>query len=277
MKNNPLPFYQALLQRLPFRQREIAKLLSILFGNRIKSVVNRSTIWLDLNEMIQLEMFLGTYEPIQTLWFKQCLGPGDVFIDVGASFGYYTTLAVDLVGPSGTVFAFEPSPVANNILEEAIASSNLKNVLLTKAAVGKEDGEASIFLPTTRHLHSPSMLKSDPGFVPVKVPLIALDNFAPLMNISRVKLVKMDVEGYEPDVLAGMYHLISEGRIDNIICEFNSGWLKRNATTPEYLKKRFFDLGYQIHQETVAQENLVGHHGELFDLQDIWFSMPKSP
>jgi hypothetical protein len=66
----------------------------------------------DLRETIQRQMFLGAYEPEQPGWFRECLGPGDIVIEIGASFGYYTTLGSALVGPSGKVFAFEPNPVS---------------------------------------------------------------------------------------------------------------------------------------------------------------------
>jgi FkbM family methyltransferase len=268
------PFYQTIIKMLPFKKYVSARALGLLFGNRIKSVVNHAIVRLDLGEMIQFSMFLGSYEPIQTEWFKQCLCPGDVCIDVGASFGWYTTLAASLVGPTGKVFAFEPSPISSQVVEETIEDSILQNVILTKAAVGKENGNVSLFLPTTRHLHSPSILQSDPGFVPIQVPIIALDHFEPLVNVPKVKLVKIDVEGYEPDVLAGMERLIKENRIENIICEFNSGWLKRNSMTPNQLHMRFLDLGYQVHMQTMLQENLINNDGENWSLQDFWFSRP---
>lgn len=243
-------------------------------GRKLSAVVNDALLRLDLREAIQRMMFLGTYEPTQTEWFKQCLAAGDQVIDVGASFGYYTTLAAQLVGPAGTVFAFEPSPIAGLTIETAIRESRLENVTLTKAAVGRASGNVSLFLPTTQHLHSPSILKNDPTFVPFQVPVITLDDFAPFNDGRQIKLVKIDVEGYEPDVLGGMERLIKARRIENIICEFNSGWLGRNATTPEQLLERFFDLGYQIRFQTDLQRDLKGHHGESYSLQDIWFYMP---
>ncbi|MBU1730686.1 FkbM family methyltransferase [Patescibacteria group bacterium] len=275
MKYNRPPVYQAVIQRLPFKKEAAVRALGLLlFGRRIKAVVNQSTVRLDLLESIQKSMFLGSYEPTQTAWFKQCLRPGDVFIDVGASFGWYTTLGALLVGPTGKVFAFEPSPIASQVVEEMIKDSMHQNVLLTKAAVGRETGNVSLFLPTTRHLHSPSILQSDPDFVPVSVPVVALDHFAPLENVPKIKLVKIDVEGYEPDVLAGMERLIKEKRIENIMCEFNSGWLKRNSITPKQLYERFLGLGYQVHMQTRLLENVNRNDGEHWSLQDFWFSLP---
>jgi Methyltransferase FkbM domain len=119
-------------------------------------------------------------------------------------------------------------------------------------------------------------LRSDPSFLEVQVPVVALDCFEPLKNISQIKLMKIDVEGFEPDVLAGAEHLIKAGRIENIFCDFNSWWLSLNSTTPKQLLERFLDLGYKIHKQTELQKNLTGQNGAVFDLQDIWFQLTEN-
>jgi FkbM family methyltransferase len=272
-QNNP-PFHQTIIQKLPFTiTKNISmKILNLLYKSKVTAIVNSSKMKLDLGENIQREMFFHNYEPEQTTWFKQCLHLGDTAIDVGASFGWYTTLAASLVGSTGKVFAFEPSPIANQVIELMIKDSRLQNIILTKAAVGRQSGNVSLFLPTTRYLHSPSIFKSDPSFVPVQVSIIALDHFRPLENVPKIKLVKIDVEGSEPDVLAGMEGLIKEKRVENIICEFNSGWLKRNSMTPEQLHKCFLKLGYRVAMQTSLKKDCVGHDGELFSLQDRFYT-----
>ena len=249
--------------------------LGYLVAHRINAVVNHACMRLDLRESIQASMFLDVYEPTQTRWFKACLAPGDRVIDVGASFGYYTTLASMLVGPKGHVFALEPSPIANRVIDDAIADTGIENVTLIKAAVGNVAGYVNLYLPTTTYLHSPSVLQSDTDFTAHQVPVIVLDQLEPLWADQRIKLVKIDVEGYEPNVLDSMENLIKERRVENIICEFNSGWLKRNSTTPKQLLQRFLDHGFRIREQTDLQEKLVGRHGELFDLQDIWFTIDE--
>ena len=128
------------------------------------------------------------------------------------------------------------------MIERAIDESGLGNVVLKKAAVGAQAGEVTLYLPNTSELHSPSLLQSDPAFVPVAIPVIALDAFEALRDVPRVKLVKIGVEGCEPNVLEGMREMIAARRVDNIICEFNSGWLRRNGTTPKQLLQRFEEL-----------------------------------
>jgi FkbM family methyltransferase len=268
-----IPWYQALISSLPYRNR-VSRAIGILRRGRMRAVVNKATYRLDLREAIQRQMFLGSYEPIETMWFKRCVGTGDTFIDVGANFGHYTTLGASLVGAMGKVFAFEPSPLASEVLEEMIEASGIENVLLTRAAVGNSNGSVELFMPTTDYLHSPSIMASDPDFVPLQVPVIALDTFEPLTNVATIKLVKIDVEGYEPDVLDGMEHLIRTRRVLNIFCEFNSWWLERNSTTPSHLLERFLDYGYEISERTALQQGLTGHKGAVFNLQDIWFKLP---
>jgi FkbM family methyltransferase len=274
-----MPLYQEIIQWLPgekTKHRTVLALNSIISGGgRTRAVVNGAKMRLDLNESIQRQMFLGAYEPVQTGWFKECLGTGDVFVDIGASFGHYTTLAAALVGPRGKVFAFEPSPVAGKVLEEAINESELQNVFLTKAAVGKRNGTIELYMPTTTpDLHSPSTIKSDPHFTPIQIPVISLDTFAPFATLESINLMKIDVEGYEPDAFSGMNHLLSEKRIKNIFCEFNSWWLARNLTTPAELLEQILAFGYEIHKKTDKLTGLPAHGGGTFDLQDIWFMLP---
>lgn len=273
-----MPLYQQVIQWLPsekMKESAILALHSILSRRgRTKAVVNGAQMRLNLKEFIQRQMFIGAYEPVQTGWFKECLGTGDVFVDIGASFGHYTTLAAALVGPCGKVFAFEPSPVATKVLEDAINESELLNVVLTKSAVGRRNDTIELYMPsTTPNLHSPSIIKSDPHFTPIQIPVISLDTFAPFATLQSINLMKIDVEGYEPDVLKGMNRLLSEKRIKNIFCEFNSGWLERNFTTPGELLEQILSFGFGIHKKTEKLTGLPAHGGGTFDLQDIWFRL----
>ena len=200
---------------------------------------------LDPSEAIQSAMAAGAYEPEQTAWARECLLPGDRFVDVGASFGWYTALASTIVGPKGSVFAFEPSPLASSVIDNTIAENQLKNVMLVRAAVGTTSGHEHIYMPVNDAVHSPSAFPSDASFVPLQVPLISLDRYEPLSDGRMIKLIKIDVEGYEPNVIRGMRELARKGVVKNIFLEFNSGWLKRNATTPDELLRLVTSYGFR--------------------------------
>lgn len=225
---------------------------------------------LDTREVIQSSMADGSYEPTQTAWARECLSEGDRFVDVGANFGWYTMLASTLVGQNGSVFAFEPSPVAASIIAEAIEENGLNNVTLVRAAVGDAIGHEQIYMPVNYSIHSPSVFQSGTEFTPLKVPLIKLDSYAPLADGKPIKLLKIDIEGYEPNALRGMRGLAEQGMIRNLFCEFNSGWLKRNATTPAQLLEQILSYGFTVHQKTSLQVH-PELNGDPYELQDIWF------
>lgn len=226
---------------------------------------------LDTNEAIQSSMANGSYEPIQTAWARECLSEGSRFVDVGANFGWYTMLASTIVGPKGRVFAFEPSPVATSVIADAIAENALTNVTLVRAAVGDTVGHEQIYMPVRDSVHSPSVFQSGGDFKPLQVPLIELDSYAPLTDGPPIDLMKIDIEGYEPNAMRGMRGLAQKGMIKNIFCEFNSGWLKRNGTTPAQLFDQIVSYGFRVHQKT----NLEAHselNGDPYELQDVWFT-----
>jgi FkbM family methyltransferase len=235
--------------------------------------VHSLTMLLDTSEAIQGAMAAGVYEPEQTAWARECLAAGDRFVDVGANFGWYTALASTIVGPSGSVFAFEPSPVAAKVIARTIAENHLRNVKLVRAAVGAVSGHEHIYMPVNDVVHSPSAFRSDPAFVPLEVPVIPLDLYAPLADGRIIKLIKIDVEGYEPNVIRGMAELLRKGAVQNIFLEFNSGWLKRNATTPAELFDLVTSHGFQVHRKTALQVH-PERNGDPFELQDIWFKWP---
>ena len=238
---------------------------------RVACVVNSVVIQLDCTEQIQKSMSLGAYEPVQTEWVRRCLSEANRFVDVGANFGYYTTLAAQIVGATGEVFAFEPSPLAAESLAETIKANNITNVRLVRAAVGETEGTIDIFMPVNSPVHSPSAFFSDSTFEPLSVPLLALDSYAPLNDGRAIDLVKIDVEGCEPNVILGMDRLMSEGRIRNIICEFNSGWLRRNNATPKSLYDMIVERGFAVSEKTELAIHSERPGGPTFELQDIWF------
>lgn len=232
---------------------------------------------LDLSEMIEWCMYLGHYEIPQTQWTRECLTRGGRFVDVGANFGHYTTLAASIVGPEGSIFAFEPSPRPAAVIEDAIAGNGLENVMLIRSALGRERGHADLYLPLKSNLYSPSLFGGGADYEPLRVPVIRLDEFETLQDGVPIDLIKIDAEGAEPDIIEGMTDLISKGLVKNMFCELNSGWLKRNNSTPETLFDRITELGFKAHRMTdkVTSEETPG--GASFELQDIWFSWAGAP
>lgn len=199
-------------------------------------------IELDLSDYIQRSIYLGTFEPYESAQVKKYLKPGMTFVDVGANVGYYTLLAASLVGSGGRVLAFEPSPYAFDRLVETIERNSLSQVCAIQSGLGDGSGEGRLFLPL-RDNHSPSMVPNGGGHS-INVSVRRLDDWLSDHEVDCVDLMKIDVEGFEPNVIKGATKYINCGKVRAILCEFNEYWLERNGCRPAQLYDLLTSLGF---------------------------------
>lgn len=137
---------------------------------------------------------------------EECLEPGDFFVDVGANIGIYSTWAARLVGQSGRVVAIEPTPWTRRVLEQLCARNDLQNVDILPWAVSSSAGTIELMVtPGASGLTSSLRRDGEPFVAETR----ALDD---VVGSSRPRLVKIDVEGAELDVLAGASRVLAEIR-----------------------------------------------------------------
>lgn len=168
-------------------------------------------------------------------WLAAWLRRGDVYVDVGAHIGSFVSEAASAVGANGRIIAFEPSPVTHAWLCQAVTDSGLSNIEVRTEAVGARKGKAPWHEPT--HLWSAQSYRASvvdaPDLEPSgSVAVVALDDVIP---DGRVRLLKIDVEGYEPSVLKGARQLLSDQRCDAVLMELNPPALARAGSTVEEL------------------------------------------
>jgi FkbM family methyltransferase len=141
----------------------------------------------------------GTWEPEVIEFFSKALRPGDIVFDIGAYVGPYTLLASRLVGPSGHVFAFEPDPVAQALLQRNVGVNRALNVSVVPYAVGASDGWASLAYSVLGDSATRITAAADPATT--DVPIVSLRTFCRKENV-QPDVIKIDVEGAEAEVLA---------------------------------------------------------------------------
>lgn len=186
---------------------------------------------LELSEHIQRHIYLGDFEPWETRQVRRWLRPGMSFVDVGANVGYFTLLACSRVGPQGRVFACEPSPWAFQRLQATLRDNALSQARAFNFALGAEPGELSLHFTSEGNAnHTPSMVPQ-PGARTVPVQVRTLDSCLEEWALERVDLMKVDVEGFEPQVLQGARRALAAGRIAALLCEFNDPWLRRSGSS----------------------------------------------
>jgi len=152
--------------------------------------------------------------------------PGSFCIDLGASGGYHTLPLSCLCGPGGKVFAFEPNPESYLILKRSIQRNKLRNVFLHSYAVADRTGEmvftSAGSIDGLGHLVGlESDLREDSEQIKYIVQTISIDEFIEKEAISRIDLIKMDIEGAELLCLKGMKKTLQNYK-PVIIGEFGS-------------------------------------------------------
>lgn len=153
----------------------------------------------------------GDFEKRELLFVERFLKPGMTVLDIGAHHGLYSLLASRMVGGSGKVFSFEPSPRERKALRLNLRLNWSTNVSVQGIAMGSQAGESVFYIvdgdETGCNSLRPPEIQS--GSVrPTKVRVERLDDWTESKGITSVNFVKLDVEGAELDVLKGASRLL---------------------------------------------------------------------
>lgn len=188
----------------------------------------------------------GTYEsPIQQV-LAQYLKPGDVFYDIGANIGFFSTIAARLVGKSGRVYAFEP--VAKNVarVRRNAKLNRFSQIKVFQKAVSQTSGQGNLLLAK----HSGGATLATVGMPPdmtgaVRVDLISIDDWVNQKKVKSPSLIKIDVEGAELEAIAGMLQTIRTFK-PILLYEVDDSQLASFKQKQEELDTYVKELGYQI-------------------------------
>jgi FkbM family methyltransferase len=178
----------------------------------------------------------GLCEYEEMVFVTHFLRPGDVFVDGGANVGAYTLLASGVAG--ARTIAVEPSPSTFGYLRQNVFLNDLATrVTLVNAALGRSAGK----LRLTEDLGTENYVCADGEAGPsVEVPVTTLDS---LVTEASVTLFKVDVEGFETEVLAGAQRLLASGAVQAMIVERAGNGL-RYGYDEAVLHRKIQDHGY---------------------------------
>lgn len=197
--------------------------------------------------------FRGVLEPGLTRLFCESVKPGMVVVDIGANFGMYTLFAARLVGPEGKVYSFEPTPRTFAILKDNIQVNGLLEtgrVDLRRVALTDRRGSARLAVYRGNSGHN-TLFPGDRDAELIEVETISLDDA--LVDVARVDVIKMDAEGAEPVIWAGMAGTLARNPQGRIFMEFAPGHLRRAGHDPAGFLDRIEASGFEI--QRVNDEN----------------------
>lgn len=183
--------------------------------------------------------YFGLWEPNLSAWIASRLKHGDVFVDVGANVGYFTLLAAPCVGPDGKVVAIEAMPSIFEHLAKHVRDNGLTNTrLVNKAAVGPgSPSEVELFWGSAENIGSTGMMDRGGEGRGVSIPASPLSDILTDEECARARLIKVDVEGVEPETVDGLG--LESGRFSKdleLIVEV--------AHEPERMERRAWLLDY---------------------------------
>jgi FkbM family methyltransferase len=169
--------------------------------------------------------FVGEYEPSTTRLFQRLATPGWTVLDVGANAGYFAVIAAVAGGHGSQVIAFEPNPRLAGMLAASIALNPELNIHVERSAVGDQPGELPLHLASVSRNSGLSSLRSDlPDTAggTVTVPVVTIDDYCARRTLTP-DLIKIDVEGFELQVLQGATRTLTETPPGAVICEIAPG------------------------------------------------------
>jgi FkbM family methyltransferase len=163
--------------------------------------------------------------------YTNLLFKGANVLDIGANVGLFSLLGSELVGDKGRIWAFEPSKKTYDALVENLKLNNCYNVEAFQYAVSDREGFVNLTKPEGNedaYNHMQFDTEGNPVNIGVDtVKMIRVDDFLSHKGITKIDVIKIDVEGAEYLSLTGADKLFRSGVLPTIIFECYEPWCKR--------------------------------------------------
>ena len=180
--------------------------------------------------------------------FSQNVNEGDTVIDIGAHIGEYTLLGAKLVGTKGFVIAVEPAYDTMKSLKENIILNDFKNCLVLEKAVGEKVETKSLYKVSEEDVYGylDPYVKNKKLTMQSEIDVTTIDEIVLSENLNLVNLLKIDVEGFEYEVLLGCNDALKKNKINKIIIEIHSEFLKSKGINEDLIYTFLKEHGFNI-------------------------------
>ncbi len=201
---------------------------------------------LDTNDYASCMMFYGRFSPELITLMRSVIQRGDSVIDVGAQLGYVTAHLAERVGPAGCVQSFEPDPNALAQLRATVSANGYSWVKIFPVAVSDAEGEIDFNVSPVLGWSTAVKGTHHTGLSTIRVKATTIDKLARDGQIRRpVSLIKIDVEGFECQVVDGMKETVERDR-PVVLAEVNPLMLRPVGHSTADLLKRLARYDYRL-------------------------------
>ena len=205
-------------------------------------------------------LYFDQFEPETRCFLDAYLRSGDVFLDIGANVGLYTIAAARIVGTGGEVHAFEPCTQTFSRLTENVRLNTLPQVSCHRLALSNTNAEAQLSIAKDgfdawNSLGKPYM--GEPGGQET-VQTVTLDSFVSQHRLKgRITAMKIDVEGWENQVLAGAEKLLTAKNAPALCVEFTEQAAQLAGSSCSALYQTLERYGFQMFTVGDTPETVV--------------------
>ena len=167
----------------------------------------------DLADPVQFTMVRrGRFDLMTAAVVASSLRSGDTFVDVGANWGYFTSIASRRIGPAGLVIALEPNRVAYRRLSDTLERERLVNVLATRYAAYDRQGLKVSLVKRPLHQTTSSYVRESEAHGHSAVVTSTIDYLTSKTASGPVRMIKVDTEGAELLVMRGAQRVLAESK-----------------------------------------------------------------
>lgn len=236
--------YRGILQIRPAPLGSALK--KALFIKRKTIPASGMQFWADPASHFGFELLTtGQYEPQLTEVLRRILRSGDRFVDLGGNEGYFTVLASRLVGSKGKVTCVEPQSRLQDVIKKNLEINKCRNVDLQRVAVCNSDEPVTLHLSSDNNTGGTSFYRhwrvgSGSEIVPAK----HLDDMFPRSDARSIRLLKIDCEGAESEIIPSAQRLLEKQVFQFISIEYHPQLIGESGVA--VIDHCLRDAGYEL-------------------------------
>jgi len=213
----------------------------------------------------------GSYEEGTLHVIGKVLNQGDTFVDVGANIGLMSLYVSHLFQGKCMVLAFEPNPKTRSILEDNVKLNNFQNIEIESFAVGLERKATKIYDRWDINRGGSSLIKPEEETDSYNIDEISLDEY--FSDNTEIKLIKIDIEGYELNALRGARQILGHQNAPMLIIEYSEAMGNKQPGDSHLIYEFLLSLNhYRIFKsqlsKTVAAELVEVHSKAELPIED---------
>lgn len=264
------------------KRKKIASICTFIKWQIVSRIWNSSFIfnWIDNSKLIVSKgmtgatgnIYVGLMEYKDMSFLLHYLQKEDLFYDIGANVGVYTVLSSKICGVK--TISIEPLPNTYSKLIDNININRLENVIAENIGLSSE--KSKLYFTNDKDTMNCVTERNNPSSVEVEVN--TLDEITNLYGIPNI--MKIDVEGYEENVLDGGIKTLQSENLKVIIIELNGNG-KKFGSNDDDIHKKLLDQGFQPFSydpfiRKLKQLNLYGTHNTIYIREDYLNEVEKT-